>query len=228
MEKTIDAEDKIPSIPELRERIENVSRTRVRIPLMFQFLTGARVSEVCGKYAINTNDFQQSEYSGNPIVIFKINTAKRMGRERHIALPLNEEYESWTKDLLKYFLNRFEVIKRRGVFSNNKKVFSFHPRTLQRHGRKVFEGFVYPIESYSTFSDKKNVVSRHTRQLTTHGLRHMRATDLMMNYGFDVIDLTIFMGWTFKTSLGFSPSSMDRYVMTQWSRFITKLFKAPK
>jgi hypothetical protein len=34
-----------------------------------------------------------------PCVIFSVKTAKRGGNVRSVALPLNEEYEPWTKPL---------------------------------------------------------------------------------------------------------------------------------
>lgn len=218
----MNALEKVPDIREIRNRLDKARTNRYVRALKFQYITGARVSEVCGQYAIRGGDFTITYWSPNstepkdhPVIIFNIKTSKRRGKVRRIALPLEEKYEPWTRELKRYFERRGE-----------NKVFKFSTRSLQRHGREIFKDFYYPIEVYTKNFDKRQIVPEHTRELATHGLRHIRATDLLMNYGFDQIDLTIFMGWSFRSSLGgMVGASIDRYVMSQWSRYISKLFK---
>lgn len=203
----------LPATKEIRERIENLRSYPHRYALKFQYITGARVSEVCGKYAITPNDITITNYNQQEIVLFNVKTAKRNGKIRILALPLDKKYEPFTQDLVEYFERK----------KNNKKIFNFTPRTLQNYGKKIFKKLHYQIEAYHI---KNNKIPLHWRGLTTHGLRHIRATELMMYYGFDNIDLTVFMGWSFKASFGPTiGASVDRYIYMQWSRYFPKLLK---
>ena len=135
-------------------------------------------------------------------------TAKRMGREKFIALPLNPKYEPFTQEILEYFKGQK---KRR-----SNKAFNFSTRTLQNRAAECFQGLEYMVE-------KRGKIDRHKRNVLTHGLRHFRATELVIEYGFDSIDLAIFCGWTLGTATGMGIA--DRYVSYQWQRYFPKLLK---
>lgn len=204
--------NELPRFKDVRERIEGIKSSPHRFAFKYQYLTGTRSSEVCGKWHIRGKDFELNKHEDHPLIVFWVRTAKRDGRIRLIALPLEPEYEPWAADLVKYFEKR----------KDREKVFNFTRRTLQNYGRKHFNGLSYQIEKYR---HNKQTIESHSKKLTTHGIRHIRATELMMRYGFDQIDLTIFMGWTFRASLKTVPEVIERYIYMQWSRYFPKLLK---
>ena len=200
----------------IRERIKNISRTKIRIALQFQYLTACRVSEVCGKWAITGKDFLKTYWQEKPLIVFTIKGAKMNGLPRVIALPLDKEYEPWTKEIYNYFLKRREQDIAWNIFRTT-------PRTIQNYAKEAFNGLVYNIEDYTIY--KKSKVLRHSRNILTHALRHIRATDLMMRYGFDGIDIAVFCGWALGGSKTIGiPKMAKRYIYGQWGRYISKLF----
>jgi integrase len=94
---------------------------------------------------------------------------------------------------------------------------------IQKYGERVFHDLKYPIEDYARHGE---AVAQHWRSITTHGLRHIRATELIMHYGFDGIDLAIFCGWSLKKEVAM-PSMATRYLHMQWIRYFPKLLKPP-
>ena len=191
---------------EIRQRIDGIDKAVVRNALKFEYVTATRSSEVVGKYAVKGNDYQIQSYEGNDLVLFSVRSAKNKGYPRYIALPLNSNYEPWTRELVKVFDSR-----------RNKKIFPISDRTLRAYGKEAFKGISYPVETYHNFRTRK-VIESHERGISTHGLRHFRVTELMMVYGFDIIDVSIFAGWKLH-------GMAQRYVMLQWSRYFTKLLK---
>lgn len=206
----------VPEPKEIRELIESVSKTKVRTALMFQYITASRISEVCGKWAITGRSFETTswEETEKPVLLFKLFSKTMNEIPRVVAIPLEEVYEPWAKDVLTYCLNRQHL-------DRNKKIFKVSPRTIQRHSEKLFQGLSYYIEKYSHY---KKDVPGHYRNFLTHGLRHTRATELLNRYGFDGIDLTIFCGWSISRTIGM-PTMAKRYMYGQWARYFPKLLK---
>jgi len=210
--------DEFTKFPESQEGNAQLIRERLaaykpRLPsrkmaLTLQFLTASRVSEVVGKYAFQTANYTTTKYDNEEVILLTMNTAKRKGRERYVALPLNPSHEPLAKKILEYL----ELCKKQ----NRKKPFSFKTRTLQYAAKDCFNGLTYMVE-------QRGKIERHQRRVSTHGLRHFRATELMMKYGFDSIDLAIFCGWTLKTATGLGIA--DRYISYQWQRYFPKLLQ---
>lgn len=160
-----------------------------------------------------------------PVVVFKVATAKRRGRPRYCAVPLDPKYEPWTMELFKYFEDAGE-----------EDVFSFGRQTVYRRSKKVWADLAYIIEDYSVAINSQGVITgieteretkvvdRHLRTFTTHALRHLRASDLVNYYGFTGVDLSAFGGWTLSTSMRVS-RSVDRYVALDWRAYFPKLLK---
>lgn len=198
----------MPEVKEIRERIQNISRTWIRLGLQYQYLTASRVSEVCGKWAIKGKDFWTTTYEDNEVIIFNVRSAKKDGLQRSVALPLTKEFEPWIYEIKEYFEYK----------KSKKKVFNYTPRTLQNYGSEAFDGLEYDIAKYKG-------VKRHKRKMNTHALRHIRATELMMIYGFDGIDISIFCGWEMKRFAPAMPDMAKRYIYGQWARYFPKLLK---
>lgn len=133
-----------PTDTEVRVRIEAIENEQYRHAFMFQLLVCGRISEVCGKYAPLVSDVIETEFNGEPAVLFIVKTAKRRGRLRPCALPLNPEYEPWAKPLLDYFSQ-----------TETKYPFMFHEkfehsiRYAQWEAEKAFDGFYWPMIQYT-------------------------------------------------------------------------------
>jgi len=100
---------------------------------------------------------------------------------------------------------------------------------MHRYARDLFDGLTYRVETYkhTDNSGEKRSIHAHDRDFATHALRHLRASELIMKYGFDGTDLSIFGGWTLRSALGVG-SSLDRYVHLDWRRYFPKLLKPTK
>jgi len=91
-----------PSDTEIRGRIEAVKDKQVRTLFMYQYETLGRISEVSGKYAPHRDDHIIIEVEGEEFVMFIVKTAKRRGRLRPCARPLDTKYDPWAKTVLDY------------------------------------------------------------------------------------------------------------------------------
>ena len=197
----------LPSVEEVRERIDGVRPRVHRLALRFQYLTAGRRSEVCGKWWFPAENVSLEEWVGEEAVVFYVKTAKRKGKIRPVALPLNPDYEPWTQSLYDYMLKR-----KRG------RAFPFSDKTLYRASVKAFDGLWYPIEDYKD-------IQRHWRPLATHGLRHVRAKELLEFYGFSAQELAVYCGWSLRSVMRGAVSVLERYVTLQWRDYFPKLLR---
>lgn len=170
----------------------------------------------------------QEDDNGGEVALFNVNTAKRGGILRVCALPLDPSYEPWTKRVVQYF-EKFEP---------EEHVFPMTRQKVWGQARECWEDLVYPIEDYDRVlvdeegdvirqengKADKHRVNRHMRPFTTHAIRHIRATDLVVYYGFNGPNLAAFAGWTLSTAMGVS-SSINRYVQLNWRSYYPKLLK---
>jgi integrase len=194
----------LPDSKTIRERIDKSPLVRVKYALRFQYLTGSRISEVCGNYSPTGRDLELGSYDEHPVALFRIRSAKKKERIRICALPLEEEFEPWTRLLVDWFEKR-----------EDRKTFPLAPSTLQRFAPQVFKGLTYEIEPYLK-------IGEHSRRIVTHGLRHIRATELLGHYGFTGVDLAVFFGWV----LPGLPRMSERYLSLQWGEYFPKLLKS--
>lgn len=219
----------LPNIDEVRRRIKRVKREDIRFCLMSTYLFAARISEVVGYSSpsdktsgrgprgtdVQIELFQMGEIN-EKAAVFTLRTAKRGGKIRLVALPMNPIYESWTRPLYRYFRKH-----------RSKLVFPFTRQLVWQYVKKhrIFDGLLYPVDQYAVWKDKKKIydVNEHLRPFALHALRHLRATELVQFYGFDGRDLAVYGGWTFR-SMGF-PSTADRYLSLGWQSYFPKLLK---
>jgi len=201
------------TIQEVKKRIDAIPRDDMKNILKFQFQTGTRLAEVLGKYAINKEDMTLTNYKGNNLVLFTIKTAKKKGKPRIVALPLNDP---WTQDIVKVFQK-----------CEKGRVFVKSDRSVETHATEYFKGLTYPIEDYGLKPTTKvpnpkiPFVEEHDRQGVTHFLRHLRSTQLTVENGFTENDRAIFFGWFIK---GMGKRYMYEFWL-QWSSYIDKLLK---
>ena len=223
----------LPSVKLIRKRIENVRREDVRVCLMCGYLFCARVSELVSRISPSDvahttprgpkgSDVRLEKFELGPIkenvAVFRVSTAKRGGIERLVGLPLNPKYEPWTKEVCKYYLAQ-----------KNEACFPFTRQKVWQYSKQVFEGLTYRIERYTLIerlgeTKIRKIKKRHLRAFRTHALRHIRAAELIEHYGFDGFDMSIYGGWTLRSTIGVG-SSMERYAHLQWRKYFPKLLK---
>jgi hypothetical protein len=218
----------LADVDEVRTCIARVAREEFRYCLMATYLFDARISEVvsraCPKDTTTARGPKGSDakldsflYRGSeiPCVVFTVKTAKRKrghfcGKEhlRYIGLPLEEEYEPFTKPLYGYFLR-----------AGDRPVFDFTRQTIWEYvkDKGVFKDLTYPITEYG-------YVPAHDRLFRLHALRHLRASELTGYYGFDGFQLATYGGWTYHVMAQTSPV-MDRYLSLSWQSYFEKLLK---
>ena len=219
----------LPNPDLVRQRIESVKREDIRFCLMTCYLYAGRISEVVGvKYPSDhkttargprgsdaVKDFYLAGSKRIPCVVFNVRTAKRSGKERKIALPLNPAYEPWTKPLYEYFKSKGDGV-----------VFPFPRQEVWMHSKAAFEGLTYPIETYTIKQGEVvKKVDEHVRPFRLHALRHLRATELRERYQFDGFDLASYCGWRLGTIVPQISRTMERYLSLGWASYFPKLLK---
>lgn len=224
---------------EVRRRIESVEHEPVKFCLMFLYLIDGRISESVSKAYLTDKgttprglkmrdlEVQEDDY-GDEVALFKVKTAKRGGTLRVCGVPMKREYEPFTKGVVRYFQS----------FDKNDFVFPFTRQKIWRESRSAWKDLIYPIENYDIIetdeegnpllkengSKVKINIDRHFRDFNLHAIRHIRATDLVVYYGFNGPNLSAFGGWTLSTAMRVS-SSVNRYVQLDWRSYYPKLRK---
>ena len=223
----------LPEVETVRKRIETVTKKEAKFCLMAAYLFCARASEIIGstnRYDIKNNQTIARGPTGSDVrletfelgdtktevAIFTVRTAKRDGKIRKIALPLEKTFEPWTEQLYNYYLERGE-----------NKVFPFTRQKAWEYAQQAFIGLSYPIDKYNQYipeAPKPKPVKAHLKPFRTHALRHLRATELIETFGFTGFDLSVYGGWTLRSMVGVG-SAMSRYAHLDWRRYFPKLLK---
>ena len=223
----------LPEVETVRKRIEIATKKEAKFCLMAAYLFCARASEIVGatnKYDVKNNQTIARGPSGNDVkletfemgdiktqaAIFTVRTAKRDGKIRKIALPLEKTYEPWAEQLYSYYREH-----------GDDKVFPFTRQKTWEYANNTFKGLSYPIEKYNLYDPedpKPKPVKAHLKPFRTHALRHLRATELIETFGFTGFDLSVYGGWTLRSMVGVG-SAMSRYAHLDWRRYFPKLLK---
>lgn len=218
-------------VDEVRSRIAEVEQEEYRYCLMATYLFDARISEVVSKACPKDTTTARGPKGSDarldsfvqlgteiPCVVFTVKTAKRRGKERYVALPLDEQYEPLAKPLYGYFLA-----------AGTRPVFDFTRQTIWKYIKDAgtFKGLKCPIQRYivtDKFTLEKKAVPEHDRFFRLHALRHLRASELVGFYGFDGFNLATYGGWAYRT-MAQTSSIMDRYLSLSWQSYFGKLLK---
>ena len=217
----------LPPFATIRQRIESTKEEETKFCFMAEYLFCARISEIigrcspsdvtteargiCGKDAKQTIFKFRNEYFD--IVVFTVRTAKRHGKIRKIALPLDNKFEPFTEQLFDY-VTQF----------GNDHVFPFTRQKAWQRATEVFNGLEYPIETYEIYVNgkKQPPIFEHMKPFRTHALRHLRATELLEVYDFSGVELSLYGGWTLRSMLGVA-SSLSRYSHVHYRKYMPKL-----
>jgi len=119
----------------------------------FQLMAAGRISEVAGKYAPRGIDAYEVEFEvgdkEHESIMFVLKTAKRKGKLRACALPLDPEYEPWAKELAEYFEDAGAKLPFR--FDKNIESSKSYAMNFAKH---VFDGFMWNMIPYTVSVDK--------------------------------------------------------------------------
>lgn len=213
----------MPTDAEIRGRINAVDDEQYRLAFMFQYLVAGRISEVCGKYAPKGVDAIPTDFDGEEAVLFIVRTAKREGRLRPVALPLNDKYEPWASPVYEYFASKEKM----HPFKFADK-WATSVRYMQWEAEKAFSNLEWPLVKYTMKKNGRKIkVPSRWKNVTSHVLRKRRSITLMLDYDFDHIDLSIYGGWTIARQSEGVPQALRSYlhVDPQSSQEPAKLLK---
>lgn len=158
-----------PTDTEVRAKIETIKSKEYRNAFKYQYLICGRISEMCGPYAPRGNSFEKLSFdvpifvprtfgeeevtvvepTQVPAVMFIAKTAKRKGRLRPCAVPLDPTYEPWAREIMEY-MQEF----------GNDHPFMFHEkhehsiRYAQWAAQKAFGGFMWPMVEYTRSEER--------------------------------------------------------------------------
>ncbi len=223
----------LPEVETVRKRIDAAPKEEAKFCLMAAYLFCARASEIIGatnRYDIAHNQTVARGPTGQDVkletfeirdtkteaAIFTVRTAKRDGKIRKIALPLEKTFEPWTEPLYNYYLEH-----------GNDKVFPFTRQKAWEYANEAFSGLSYPIDKYNQYDPEDPTpkpVKAHNKPFRTHALRHLRATELIETFGFTGFDLSVYGGWTLRSMIGVG-SALSRYAHLDWRKYFPKLLK---
>jgi len=134
----------MPTDADIRARIDRIENEKYRLAFMYQYLIAGRIAEVAGKYGPHGSDAIATAFDGVPAIMFVVRTAKRKGRLRGVAVPLDEKYEPWTRPVFDY-VSQAET---NYPFMFHEK-FEHSIRYAQWEAEKAFDGFMWPMIDYT-------------------------------------------------------------------------------
>lgn len=110
----------------------------------YLLLGAARLIEITGDYAPIGNDAHRVEINGSPALLIVQKTARRKGKVRPIALPLDPKIEPWAEPLASFFEEHP---------TENPFILPSAPKSTRRYlqykSDEVFKGLEWPVERYS-------------------------------------------------------------------------------
>lgn len=237
--------ERLPTVQEIRDRIDGLPTTHgssivYQNAFRYLYLTAGRVSEITGPLAPKGTHATRVNIRGDDAVIFAVKTARRRGRIRPIALPMNPLFERWTAPLFNWFQ----------AHEDSEPFGSLVGRSYQRMSRIVFEGLKWPVEDYhkAVYSEAEDskiifersrdgireylveypslerkwvtdpkiqvgtvVKERHWNDFSLQSLRHQRIRELKYFYRFTDEEVRLYTGLTSVGSKKTTPYTLDRY-----------------
>lgn len=161
------------------------SDLQTRLIFFMLYLTGGRISEVM---QIRRRDITEETIEGVPVVMVKLITRKnRKEPQREIPIVKNSSHSDGK--MLDEVLRALEA----ATYSPDSFLFVLSKKTYERMIKRLtanldaFEWNDFGIRERVSFQDFP---------LFCHYLRHCRATDLVKVYGYTVLELTKYMGWS--------------------------------
>lgn len=134
---------------EIRQRIEDVENKQHQMLFKYQYLTLGRISEVAGKYMPHRDDYTFIEVEGEEFVMFIVKTAKRKGRMRPCARPLNTKYDPWAKEVYDYMQTYDDYPFKLAEKMETSKTYAMNA------AKGMFKGLWWPMIDYTRSSERE-------------------------------------------------------------------------
>lgn len=224
-------EGEVPTVGQVRARIERAGDRAMGMGLRSCLLLCARVSEVVGysspgegseargpKGSDAKRELTKVGTKEYKALVVDVRTAKRKGMLRRVGLAA--DFDPWVPQVADYFYERGEEV-----------AFDFSQRALREYvsSNRLFDGWLWQVDDYLIGEEGTwSKVPGHMKRFSIHSLRDVRATTLLSFYGFDGADLAIHGGWTVNRAVTGISQVMARYLKfyEQWERPFPKLLKA--
>jgi len=191
---------RVPDVLTFRRAVEAVPNQRDRMRIKALYLLAARVSEVAFRDSDapaygRLMEHRVDEYMGEPVLLTKLVTLKKR-EQRKKGEPV------------------FRIV----ALPLNPR---YEPWALELLELIKEHGSLEPIFGATRWALFKTV--KKWFRVRAHYLRHARITHLVEYYGFTGEEVTVYVGWSFKTSVGVP--MMDRYAHLSWRTYLPKLLK---
>jgi hypothetical protein len=163
------------------------------------------------------------------VAIFTVTTEKRKGGwQREIALPLNHEYEPWTKQLYVYFEQHKKdpalfPFTRQQIYPISKIAFHNLKAKIQPYelAQRDTEGnYLYTTNGNGKKKLLTKTIDAHEKEFSQHTLRKIRRGELEDRFGFTSEERKIYGGW----SLGIEERYGSGY-SGAWKKSFCKLLR---
>lgn len=231
----------VPQLTTFREVVDKIPSRRDEILIKALYLCAARVSEMIGHVTPYDLKHKKSQAYGKHLTWKLVNFIPetlgtpqggrdllKQGFEKVLLLKMpiakrkrkSRKKEPSLEDLL--------VFKQIGLPCNPK----FEPWTIDllKHISK-HKQLTFPLTRQWAWQLVKENLQQLDPKIHTHSLRHYRITHLIDYYGFDPYEVTIYAGWTIKTTAGqmgiSAGAPIDIYTHLTWRRYFPKLLRNP-
>ena len=134
---------------EIRERIDGVKNKQHQMLFKYQYLVLGRISEVAGKYMPHVDDHTFIDVDGEEFVMFITKTAKRKGRMRPCARPLNTKYDPWAKEVYDYMQTYDDYPFKLAENVDTSKTYAMNAT------KPMFKGLWWPMIDYTMSSERE-------------------------------------------------------------------------
>lgn len=202
------------SIKEVYDKGNELKNPEYKCLYYILYLTGARVGEIIDYLRVRDIDYKtltETDDNDNTIIrsvaVFDVVTEKRKDRPKR-KLPVMYK-DTRVADAYYYENLMIEYIK---AFNNSKMVEEKVFRVKRTSATNYYKRHIqFPIGA--VYKGKRIDVNY---RMHPHYLRHCRITHMREMYGFDILDLKQFAGWT-------STKMTDTYLHAGWRNLIGKM-----
>jgi len=167
----------LPDIIAVRKRIEDVKVEKMRIALMYQYLTGVEKIQVAEQFQPIGNDVRKEEIplfdSTVEVIIFKIHRIKRhRDKIGYRVLPFNDSLDDWVSIVYSY-MQQFDS-NPPFLFAENLETSGYY---YMAEAKKTFKGLSFLNPTYS--HHKKGKILAHPVPVTSKHLKDYRSRELI-------------------------------------------------
>lgn len=243
-------EQEAPKFSAFRQAVDHVQSPRDANLIKLLYLGAFRVSEISTKISPYEETHQMTRAYGkafrwhltdftskNDTFLMESAIAKRTrqkdGQEhltfKQIALPVDPNFEPWSRDLLKCAIQQADLSIKLGTKQLLDKGIK-DPQLHRKMKRELMERSLRVrlgragIE-YILRQNLGSLLPRKDKHNNRNPLRHWRLSHLAEVYDFDGYDLTQIAGWSYGSSMAGQGASgmLDHYLHLSWKKYYQKL-----